>query len=152
MNYIKVKGFGTLSCFDSNGNLKWKSDFTNTVTNVGKAQIALLIGDGTATPFTFLALGTDTTPPSVSQTALGAEIADSGLQRATATVSRTDTTVTNDTVVFYHEFTASGSKTVQEVGIFNASSLGIMLGRALIGARILTSGDKLQVTYNVSFS
>lgn len=124
----------------------------NLVTSAGKAQLALLAGDGSATPFTYLALGTSSTAPAVGNTTLGAEITTNGLQRASATVTRTTTSVTNDTLTLSKTFTATGSHTVEEVGIFNASSAGTLLGRALTSTKSLISGETITATYNVQFS
>ncbi len=61
----------------------------------------------------YLALGTGTTAFSASDTALGAELVsgtDSGLVRATATVTRATTTQKNDTLQFVKVFTAAMRK------------------------------------------
>lgn len=148
-----VKGQFRLVCRDSKGNLKWDTGFmSNLITSAGKAQLALLAGDASATPFTYLAVGTSSTAVNVSQTALQAEITDTGLARAAATVSRVTTTVTNDTLQLVYEWTASGSKTIEEIGIFNASSAGTMLGRALTTTKSLVNGDSLEATYKVIFA
>lgn len=124
----------------------------NLVTSAGKAQLALLAGDASATPFTYLALGTSTTAPAIGQTTLVAEITTSGLARAAGTVSRTTTTVTNDTLQLVYTWTASGTKTVEEVGVFNAASSGTMLSRALTTTREFVANDTYQVTYKVAFA
>lgn len=127
-------------------------DVNNLVTSAGKAQLALLAGDASATPFTYLELGTSSTAVSVGQTALIAAITDTGLARAAATVSRVTTTVTNDTLQLVYTWTASGSKTIEEVGVFNAASSGTMLSRALTTSRILVNNDTFIVTYKVAFA
>lgn len=152
MNNLTIKGFIKLDHFRDGKLLSSTGWRRNTITSAGKAQIALLAGDASATPFTYLAVGTSTTAPAANQTALVAEITDSGLERAAATVSRTTTTVTNDTLQLTKTWTASGSKTVEEIGIFNASSAGTMLGRALTTSKILVSGDQLVATYKVQFT
>ncbi len=154
MNNHQVKLTGTyhFSITDSNGNVRDSWSVKNIVTNAGKAQVALLIGDASATPFTYLALGTSSAAVGASQTTLTTEITDSGLQRAAGTVSRTTTTVTNDTYTLTKTFTATGSKTVEEVGVFNASSSGTMLSRALTGTKSLSNGEQLTVTYACALS
>lgn len=153
MDTLKIKGMVRMVCTDKVGNLKWDTGFfNNLVTSAGKAQIALLAGDASATPFTYLAVGTSSTAVAVGQTALGSEITDSGLARAAATVSRVTTTVTNDTLQLVYTWTVSGTKTVEEVGIFNASSSGTMLGRALTSSKSLVNGDVLTITYKVAFA
>ena len=125
----------------------------NTIASAGKAEVSNLIGNvSSPSPFTYLALGTSSAAESASHTALQAEITDSGLSRAAATVSRTTTTVTNDTVQYDKTWTASGAKTVEEIGIFNAASSGTMLGRKLTGSKALQSGDQLVATYKIIVS
>lgn len=150
---IGAKGFGSMVCRDKDGNIKWELDFTNTITNVGFAVIAGLAGNtGSQTAFTYLAVGTSNTAPAASQTALGGEITTNGLGRAAATVSRVTTTQTNDTLQLYKLFTVTGTSTVEEAGIFNDATTGIMLGRALTTSKSVVNGDTLAVTYKVKFA
>ena len=150
---LTIKGMIRLVCHDKDGNLKWDTGFiSNGITTAGKAQIALLAGDSSAVPFTYLAVGTSSTAFSASQTALQAEITDSGLARASATVTRVTTTTTNDTLQLVKSWSVTGSKTIEEVGIFNDSSAGTMLGRALTGTKALVNGDTMTETYKVIFS
>ncbi len=121
----------------------------NSVMNAGRAQIASLIGDATAVPFTYMELGTSNTAVAVTQTALQAAITTSGLARAAATISRIQTNVANDTYKAVYTWTASGSQTVEEIGIFNAASTGTILSRALTGSKSLVSGDQLMATYTL---
>src|SRR5690349_7431749 len=82
-----------------NGKLLSRSRVHNTITNVYFAVAAGLVGNtGSQTAFGYLALGTSNTAPSASQTTLVAETVVSGLARTTATISRTTTTQTNDTL------------------------------------------------------
>lgn len=137
---------------DKDGNLKDKWSVKNIVTNAGKAQLALLAGDATAIPFTYLAVGTSTTAVAATDTTLTAEITDSGFERAAATVTRVTTTVTNDTVQLTKTWTATGSKTIEEIGVFNASSAGTMLSHALTTSKVMASSDTLAATYQLKFA
>lgn len=152
MSTINLKGIYHCKIISKDGNIRDSWSFDNIVTNAGKAQVALLAGDSSAVPFTYIALGTSAAAVGASQTALTTEITDTGLERAAGTVSRTTTTVTNDTFNVTKTFTATGSKTVEEVGVFNASSSGTMLSRALTGTKTLTNGEQLIVTYTCAFS
>jgi len=119
-------------------------------TNAGKSEIAGLAGNtGSCTAFTALAYGTGSTAFAATQTALVTES-----QRAAAVVTRTTTTVSNDTLQLSKTFTASTTETVKEVGIFNnATSAGTMLCRTVLGTpRSLTSGDTYTATYKVAFA
>lgn len=125
----------------------------NLVPDAGKALVASRInGAGSEAVVTYIALGTGTTAAAASDTALEAEIIDSGLERASATVSRTTTTVANDTAVLTYTWTATGSKAVTESGCFNAASAGTMLNRQVFSAINLSSGNSFQVTHNFAIS
>lgn len=152
MNTIKLTGTYKFEIKDITGKVRDSWSVKNLVVSAGKAQLALLAGDASATPFTYIALGTSTTAASVGQTALVAEVVDSGFERAAGTVSRITTTVTNDTLSITKTFTATGSKTIEEVGVFNASSSGTMLSRALTGTKAMVSGEQIAVTYTLLFS
>lgn len=149
----KTLGRIKLECHRKDGSLKWTTDWIhNGTTNAGKAQYALLAYDSTATPFTYLAVGTSTTAFVASQTTLVAEITDTGLARALATGSRVTTTVTNDTTQWVYTWTASGSKTIEEVGYFTASSGGVMGGRAVTGSKPVDNEETITATYQVIHS
>lgn len=149
---LKIKGVIDFVIKDVNGNIKDAWTVNNLITSAGKAQIALLAGDASAVPFTYLALGTSNSAVTVGQTSLVGEITTLGLARASATVSRTTTTVTNDTLQLVYTWTASGTVTVEEIGVFNAASSGTMLGRALTGSKSLVNTETLTATYKVIFS
>lgn len=143
---VKTEIWRDGKCIDKG---KW---INNIVTNAGKAQIALLAGDASATPFTYLAVGTSSTAVAASDTTLGAEIVDSGLARVAATVSRVTTTVTNDTLQLTYTFSVTGTKTIEEMGTFNASSSGTMLGHALTTSKSVVNGDVFIATHQFKFS
>lgn len=150
---LDIQGKIKLEIRSKDGVLKDSTGWiSNIITNAGKAQIALLAGDATAVPFTYLAVGTSTTAVAATDTTLTAEITDTGLARAAGTVSRVTTTVSNDTLQVVYTWTATGTKTVEEVGLFNAASAGTMLGHALTTSKAMSNSDTLQMTYQVKFS
>lgn len=151
-NTVKLKGTYTFEIRDVDGNIRDSWTVDNIVTNAGKAQLALLCGDASAVPFTYLAVGTSSTAVGATDTTLTAEIVDSGLARAAGTVSRITTTTTNDTFQITKTWTASGSKTIEEVGAFNAASAGTMLSHALTTSKAVTTGETLTGTYSLRFS
>lgn len=152
MNTIKLKGTYNFEIRDITGKVRDSFEVKNLVVNAGLAQIALLIGDASATPFTYIAVGTSAAAVGASQTALTAEITTNGLERASATIDRTTTTVTNDTFRAVKVFTATGTHVVEEVGVFNAASSGTMLSRALTSTKTVTSGETITVTYTLAFA
>lgn len=151
---IKIKGWVEYNIYDVDGNIRDSGIVYNSITNAGLAQLALLAGDASAVPFTYLALGTSSTAVAASQTALGAETVATGLARVAATVSRVTTTVTNDTLQLYKLFTntSGGTVTIEEIGTFNASSAGTMGNRALTGTKAILNGEKYEATYKVKFA
>lgn len=152
MDLLKLTGKYNLKIIDRDGKLKEDITVNNLVTSAGKALLASLCGDASANPFTYIAVGTSSTAVSVGQTALIAETTTNGLQRASGTVDRTTTTVTNDTYRITKTFTATGTVAVEEVGIFNASSSGTMLSRALTTTKTILNGEQLIVTYTLAFA
>ena len=150
---IKLTGMVRLVHRDKDGKVISDTGFIkNVITNAGKAQMALLGIDPSAVPFTYLAVGSGTTAEAATQTALVTEITTSGLGRAAATVTRSTTTVANDTLQLDKTFTATGSVTVEEIGIFNDASAGTMLGRKLTTSKALANGETLACQYKVVFA
>ena len=132
---------------DVNGNVRDTFEVKNLVTTVGFAQLALLAGDASAVPFTYLAVGTSSTAVDISDTTLNAETTTNGLERVAGTVSRVTTTGTNDTYKITTTWTASGTVAVEEVGVFNDASAGTMLSHALTGTKEVNSGETLTGEY-----
>lgn len=150
---IKIIGKVRLVLRNPDGSLIEDTGFMqNTITNASLAALSGLIGNtGSQVAFTYLAVGTDSTAAAASQTALQAELTTLGLARAAATVSRSTTTQTNDTLQLDYTWTASGTTAVEEIGIFNASSAGVMLGRKVTGTKNVANGVTLAATYKIIF-
>lgn len=128
-----------------------KMSVANLITSAGKAGLASRVGgSGSEAAFTYIAIGTGTTAANVADTTLQTEITTNGGQRANSTASRTTTTVTNDTARLVNTFTFTGSFSVTEAGVLNASSAGTLLNRQVFTAVPVASGDSLQITVDVS--
>jgi len=128
---------------------------TNTICNSGKHMLGMLLSSVSGRkPFGWLAVGSSTTAVAATDRTLAVEITASGLGRAAATITQTKTTVAHDSINFYKQWTASGSVTVNEIGIFNTSTqnAAIMLGRKLTGAKALSSGETLTANYKIVIS
>ena len=121
----------------------------NTVTATGKAEVAGLINEVTSIGFKWIAIGSSSTAAASANTALAAELTTGGLSRAAATCTRVTTDDTDDTAQLVHTFTATATLTVQEAGIFDSASGGIMLGRQTFAAKNMESADTLAITYKV---
>jgi hypothetical protein len=151
-NNLQLIGTYEFEIRDINGNIRDSWSVKNLVTTVGFAQLALLCGDTSAVPFTYIAVGTSSTAVAVGDTTLTAEITDSGLERAAGTVSRVTTTGANDTFQIVKTWTATGSKTIEEVGVFNDATAGTMLSHALTTSKAISSGETIQGTYKLKFA
>lgn len=124
------------------------------ITAAGKAEVCGLAGNtGSPTAFTYLANGSGATAFVKTQTALVTENTANGSARASATVSRTTTTDTNDTLSLVKQWTASGAVTIKEAGVFNASSAGDMLARKVLDSTVtLADTDTWTWTHLVVFA
>lgn len=130
----------------------------NLVVSAGKAIVAGLINSavsvssGGAGAFRYLAIGASSSATGAGDTTLGSEFSSNGGARALATsLTRTTTTVTNDTAQLVVTYTVSaGTLAVVEAGIFDSSSAGNMLARQPFAIINLSSGDSLQTTWKVA--
>lgn len=120
------------------------------VTNKGVAMRADRLRTTPATyttPPKFIGLGVGATgaarTAAVTDTVLSSELAEG---RATGTESVVTTTVTGDTTQVVGTVTATGSRSVDEAGTFDASSTGNMDVSATFAVVSLANGDSLQLT------
>jgi hypothetical protein len=144
-----LRGYFNLRHFDVYGNLLDETTIHNTVTDMGKDEVAGLINGTRTGAFTYLAIGTSGTAASAANTGLLAELAG-GMARASATCTQITTDVTNDTARLVHTFNATASYTVQEAGIFDTpTSGGRILARGTFTGKAMSSGDTLTVTYDI---
>ena len=122
---------------------------SNLVTTAGKAGVASRVnGSGGEAAFIYIANGLGTTAANIADTTLESEILDSGLERASATVSRVTTDTTDDTARLINTFSVTGTKAITESGVLNASSSGTLLARQVFSAVNVVSGDSFQVTWS----
>ncbi|MCD6255588.1 MAG: hypothetical protein J7J44_04865 [Deltaproteobacteria bacterium] len=145
---IKVKGELELVVFDKYGNVKDRRHIKNVITDVGKAQVAGLINGAVTTQFKYIAIGTGTTAASSSDTALETETH----RELADTLDRVTTTVTNDTARLIKTFSGyTGSESITESGVFDASTGGNMLCRRTFSALNIDwdAGDSLQITWKI---
>jgi hypothetical protein len=92
----------------------------------------------------FGAWGSGSTTPAIGDTALVSENPEARTSIPAGSMSQPAA----DTVRWVYAIVATGSRTVQETGIFSASTAGSMYIRIVHGSLALESGD--QVTYTVN--
>jgi len=119
------------------------------ITNTGLSEICKLLGNlSNGTEFTYIAYGTGTGAESSSDTTLGSET-DRGL----ATMELVSTLAPQDTVKWYRYFITDSDVTIAEVGVFNASSGGDMLGRKLLSPTVFAGkGSVIYVEFKAMIS
>jgi len=154
--FFKLTGLVRLEHRGADGNLIEDTGWMhNTVCNSGKHLLAMLLASVSGRKsFGWLAVGSSTTAVAATDRTLATEITASGLGRSAATITQTKTTVAHDSINFYKQWTASGSVTVNEIGIFNTSTANtaVMLCRKLTGAKTLASGETLTANYKIVIS
>lgn len=144
METTNLKGFIRVEKISPNGEIEVR-EAENTVCNLGKAQLAgLLLTDIGGTAFDYLALGTSNAAPNATQSALIAEV-----YRTTGAGTRFQTSVANDTAKLSSSFSITSSVTLQEMGILNSASSGVLLARATYSSVACSSGDTVNAVYNI---
>lgn len=135
---------GTLSLVvrGPDGQIKQEVAKKNLIVTVGKSFLANAVLASSTSPFTHMAIGTNGTAAALTDTTLGTEVARS----AFTTSSRTDNVVTLSTT--YAAGTGTGS--LQEAGIFNASSGGTMLSHVVFSAVNKGAADSLTITWTIT--
>jgi len=152
MEKVKLIGKIHLVLRDKKGRIKEDRLIGNTITAVGKAELAgLMVVDVGGTGFDYIAIGTGTP----TATALGAEATTNGGARrggVDVTGTRVTTTVTNDTGQLVTTFTFTGALALTEAGIFNAATAGTMLASQSFSTLNVANTDTLQITWKIKIA
>ncbi len=118
------------------------------LTNRGKEIIVdRILGSGTEPKY--VAWGTGAGTAAATDTTLFTESAEA---RVTGTSSKVTTTTTNDTYQVVGTMTASGSRTITNAGLFDASTSGNMFIKTDFTGVVLATSDSITFTFKVQFS
>ena len=116
----------------------------NLVVTAGKGYVASRMKDASATAMSHMAIGSGTTNPAASDTAVETEL---------GRVALTSTNVSAAVVTYVATFAAgTGTGAVTEAGILNASSGGTMLCRTEFSVVNKGSADSMTITWTVTVS
>jgi hypothetical protein len=152
MSNIKVTGRLRVEHFRNGILLKDSGWIENIVTTVGKNSLASLLNSTNAgnSVITYMGFGSSTTAVAATDTTLGTELSGNGYARVAVTRSNPSGNV----VQYVATLTGiTASITVQEAGLFNASTSGTLFAHQLTGAYPLNqAADQLQVTWQITFS
>lgn len=141
---VNVTGRLKISRLNESGDELEVREVKNLIVAVGKNVItSRLVGNTTAIP-SHMAVGSSNTAATTAQTALGTELSRVVLDSSTRT---------NNTIVYVATFPAgSGTGTLTEAAILNASSTGDMLCRTNFNAVNKGAADVIVITWNVTIS
>jgi hypothetical protein len=143
---LKATGLVKIVHTNAAGELIKEFEVPNLVVTAGKNHIAAKIAATTNSPaaMTHMAIGTDSTAPGASQTALLAQ---------TGRVSLSGSAVSTNTITYTATFPAgTGDGAITEAGVFNASTGGTMLCRTTFPVVTKGAGDTIAVTWVVTVS
>lgn len=139
---VNIKGNLEVILLDENGNKKDYRKVNNLVVAVGKDVIASRLVGNTLAIMSHMAVGSSSTTATTSQTALGTEL---------GRVALDSTSRASNTITYVATFPAgTGTGSITEAGILNASSSGNMLCRTVFGVVTKASGDTVVITWNVT--
>lgn len=140
---LKAQGQVKLELTRADGTVE-TVDIKNLVVTTGLNYIVSRMKDTTQTAMSHMAIGSGSTAASAGNTALGTEL---------GRVALTSTTVSTNTIQYVASFPAgTGTGTVYEAGIFNASSAGTLLCRTVFGIVTKDAGDSLAITWTITVS
>ncbi len=135
----------------ADGTVKDVREADNLYVTAGKDAVTARVGGVDATAaFDWIGVGTSTQAAAAGDTALITELNADGLIRAQdATPTQTTTSVANDTLSVNVSFSVTGTHTVGEIGLLNATfSGGDLLGRTVLSPTVaVVNTDTLNATY-----
>lgn len=144
INEVKVTGSLTLTLHKADGGVEVRRK-DNIIVSTGFDAICDSLGKNSGRPaaFGYIALGTGTTAPALSQTALISEIA-----RQAATYAH----VAGTQVMTFSSTFLPGAATgaITEAGVFNAANAGMMLDRVLFN--VINKGENDTLTAQFQFT
>jgi hypothetical protein len=146
---IKSKGVFTLTLIGPDGKVKQRKVAPNVVTDVGLNHLRSYVFRGCSPtvapdPMCYIGIGTNNTPATGSDVALGSELAREAFE------TWTDGGV--GTIVVSTTFAAGvGTGAITECGMFNDALAGDMFDRSVFSTVNKEAGDTLKVAYSIVF-
>lgn len=147
---IKMRGCLEIVLGDLNGNVLDRRKVDNTIVTTGRKWVLRQLSSAdivTSESISHMAIGTTTTAPATGDSALGGETTRNAI------VSFTTTNLSSNPPSWRAECSFAsneGNTTLAEVGLFNSSANGTMLGRATFATLNKTTSNTLSISYTVS--
>lgn len=115
------------------------------IPNAGRAHVAGLLSNTVAEPANYYGnVGTGATTAAVADTTLDTEVATARIITANSVVT---TTIASDTAQKTFTYTAAGSFSIQNAGVFTALTVGTMVQKSSFATIPLLSGDSIAFTF-----
>jgi hypothetical protein len=141
---LKASGALRIVVTDKDGNIKEDREITNLVVTLGKNFVASRMVGVASNVMSHMAIGSGVTAAAIGDTALQTELGRVSLGSSTAT-----TNVASYTATFP---AGTGTGSITEAGILNASSAGTLLCRTVFGVVTKSATDALSISWNITIS
>ena len=144
---VARKGNLKIELYGPDGVKKDERNIHNLMTNVGEAHIAdQLASAPDESAMSHMAIGTGTTPPASTDTALEFEIDRNALTSRTQGAGGDD----NDVIYVGDWAAGDGTGAITEAGILNSSANGSMLAHATFATINKGTDDTIKITWTVT--
>ena len=138
---ISIVGTPTFKLYDADGNLKYEFTKKNMIVTSGINWIVSRLHSNSLSTMSHIAIGGNTTAPSLSNTTLLAEIARRVMTPAGGTL-------VSESIVYNVTFPPGvGTGLISEAGVFNAASAGTMLSRVVFTPFTKAAADTLTIEW-----
>jgi len=140
LEFARLKGTVTLLKFNKKGEIVEETRLNNLLVDTGLEYAAKLLNGVSTSPFQYIAIGSGSTSPQITDTALESEI-----DRTSASTFYESPFKANFTAIFNF----SSSVTIREAGIFNDATSGNLLSRVTFAAKSFDAGESLGVAWTI---
>lgn len=147
---LMLRGSIQIALCDLDGNVLRSQIINNTVVIAGRAWVLKqlqTVNHVTSQNISHMAIGSDTTAPATSQSALGLEVT----RKAISSFDTTNLTANPPNWQAQVQFaTNEGNTTLAEVAMLNSNSGGTMLCRATFASFVKATSNVLNISYNLT--
>lgn len=147
---LKLRGSLRMALLDLEGRVLETREVHNLVVNAGRAWVLKQLNSvniNTNLTISHLAVGSSTTAPATSQTALGGEVT----RAAITSFVTSELTANPPNISAVVQFaTNEANTTLGEVALLNSNAIGTMFARATYTSFVKATSNTLSITYTVS--
>lgn len=133
---LLLKGTAVIERRKKDGTVIDRDLINNLIVDVGKERAAKLLGGVSTNYFSFIGIGTSSTAPATSQTALLAQVTREGC---------TNSYEASFKAIFEKTFEFATEYTITEAGIFSLATGGVMLDRFIFSGKSVDEDTDLYI-------